>query len=70
MTRQLTDLNQVYTRLLQAMTVNMPVANPYQQQQQQVNYPQQGFQQQQAYNQQPPAQGNPYQQPPYHNPNK
>lgn len=75
MTRQLTDLNQVYTRLLQAMTVNMPVApNPYQQQPQQqqpANSPQQGFQQQQAYNQQPPAQVNPYhqQQPPY-NPNK
>ncbi|OAV65839.1 gliding motility-associated protein GldL [Bacteroidales bacterium Barb6] len=32
MTRQLTELNMVYTRLLQAMTVNMPVQNPYQQQ--------------------------------------
>ncbi|MDF9830091.1 gliding motility protein GldL [Parabacteroides sp. PF5-6] len=73
MTRQLTDLNQVYTRLLQAMTVNMPVANPYQQQQPQqqpANYPQPGFQQQQAYNPQPPAQGNPYQQQPPYNPNK
>jgi len=73
MTRQLTDLNQVYTRLLQAMTVNMPISNPYPQQQppQQPNYQQQGYPQQ-GYNQQPPVQqGNPYQQqPPYHNPNK
>jgi gliding motility-associated protein GldL len=69
MTRQLTELNQVYTRLLQAMTVNMPTANPYQQQQ--ANFPQQDFGRQQAYNQQqPPQQGNPYQQPPYYNPNK
>lgn len=69
MTRQLAELNQVYARLLQAMTVNMPAANPYQQQQQPA-YPQQDFRQQQAYNQQPPMQGNPYQQSPYHNPNK
>lgn len=72
MTRQLTELNQVYTRLLQAMTINMPqVSNPYQQQQpQQPPYQQQGYPQQ-AYNQQPPVQGNPYQQqPPYQNPNK
>ncbi|NDV56391.1 gliding motility protein GldL [Parabacteroides sp. 52] len=59
MTRQLTELNQVYTRLLQAMTVNMPgvaPVNPYlQQQQQQGAYPQQEYQQ-------PPMQGNPYQQ--------
>jgi len=69
MTRQLTDLNQVYTRLLQAMTVNMPGANPYIQQQPQ--QPQQNPYQQQAYNQgygQQPQQGNPYQQqPPYSN---
>jgi len=68
MTRQLTELNQVYTRLLQAMTVNMPGAapvNPYQQPQ--TGYAQQGYQQQ-AYQQQP-VQGNPYQQqqPPYTN---
>ncbi|MDL2256301.1 gliding motility protein GldL [Parabacteroides sp. OttesenSCG-928-K15] len=70
MTRQLTELNQVYTRLLQAMTVNMPGAapvNPYQQQgapqqaYQQPQYPQQGYPQQ-------PQQGQPYQQP--YNPNK
>lgn len=70
MTRQLAELNQVYTRLLQAMTVNMPAANPYQQQQQQ-QPPQQNPYQQQAYNQgygQQPQQGNPYQQqPPYTN---
>lgn len=29
MTQQIKELNQVYTRLLQAMTVNMPVSNPY-----------------------------------------
>ncbi len=29
MTQQIKELNQVYTRLLQAMTVNMPVNNPY-----------------------------------------
>lgn len=68
MTRQLTELNQVYTRLLQAMTVNMPGANPYLQQQQ----PQQNPYQQQAYHQgygQQPQPGDPYQQqqPPYSN---
>jgi len=70
MTRQLTELNQVYTRLLQAMTVNMPGANPYMQQPQQ-QPPQQNPYQQQAYNQgygQQPQQGAPYQQqPPYSN---
>lgn len=69
MTRQLTELNQVYTRLLQAMTVNMPAAMPPQAQPyQQPAYPPQGYQQQ-AYQQQPPQQGNPYQQqqPPYSN---
>lgn len=66
MTRQLADLNMVYSRLLQAMTVNMQGANPYQQTpvQPQANpYPQQGYQSQ--YVQQPPIQGNPYQQSPY-----
>lgn len=67
MTRQLADLNMVYTRLLQAMTVNMQGASPYQQppmQPQAQSYPpQQGYQSQ--YVQQPPMQGNPYQQAPY-----
>ena len=61
MTRQLAELNQVYTRLLQAMTVNMgaPVATAYQTAQ----APQQP--QQQQYQQQQPQQGyqQPYQQP-------
>lgn len=74
MTRQLSELNQVYTRLLQAMTVNMPPM----QQSAAPNYPPQqtgGYQQQQGYGQQAyqqqqqPHQGNPYQQqqPPYNN---
>ncbi|MDR1402761.1 MAG: gliding motility protein GldL [Tannerellaceae bacterium] len=52
MAQQLTQLNQVYSRLLNAMTVNMgPVPqNPYQQPQQQNPYQQ-------------PQQGNPYQSP-------
>ncbi|MDH6358404.1 gliding motility protein GldL [Parabacteroides sp. PF5-9] len=67
MTRQLAELNMVYTRLLQAMTVNMPGAAPagqfVAQQQPPQGYPQQGYPQQ-GYPQQPPAQGNnPYQQP-------
>ncbi len=59
MAQQLTQLNQVYSRLLSAMTVNMgPIPqNPYQQQP-----PQQPQYQQQPYQQQPP-QGNPYQSP-------
>lgn len=56
MTRQLAELNQVYGRLLQAMTVNMPGAGAAYQQQQQNPY-QQGYAQQQ-----PAQQGNPYQQ--------
>ena len=51
MAQQLTQLNQVYSRLLSAMTVNMGPIPP----------PQQPYQQQQ-YQQQPP-QGNPYQSP-------
>jgi gliding motility-associated protein GldL len=53
MAQQLTQLNQVYSRLLSAMTVNMgPIPqNPYQQPQQQNPY------------QQPQPQGNPYQSP-------
>ncbi len=77
MTRQLAELNRVYGRLLQAMTVNMPGAG-YQQQQPmppqqpvqqppytaQAGYPQQGYAQQPPYN-------DPYQQqPPYNNPVK
>lgn len=67
MTRQLAELNRVYGRLLQAMTVNMPgVAYPQQQPTQQPQQPatpymEQGYQQQ-GYAQQPPMQGNPYQQ--------
>ncbi len=60
MAQQLTQLNQVYSRLLSAMTVNMgPIPqNPYQQQpQQQYQQPQQN-----PYQQQQP-QGNPYQSP-------
>lgn len=60
MTRQLAELNQVYGRLLQAMTVNMGFQQP-QQQQPQPNYPQQQQQQQQY--QQPYG----YQQAPYTN---
>lgn len=52
MTRQLAELNQVYTRLLQAMTVNMgyqqvpqqPQQPAYQQPQQSANYQQQPYQ--------------------------
>ncbi|MDH6304989.1 gliding motility-associated protein GldL [Parabacteroides sp. PF5-5] len=54
MAQQLTQLNQVYSRLLSAMTVNMgpiPQPNLYQQPQQQNPYQQQ------------PQQGNPYQSP-------
>lgn len=73
MTRQLAELNQVYSRLLQAMTVNMGAAPAYQQpapqpqqpnyQQQQPNY-QQPYQQQQpyGYQQQAPYSNNPGQQ--------
>ncbi len=51
MTRQLSELNQVYSRLLQAMTVNMGVAPAYQQQQPQPTYqqPQYGYQPQAPY---------------------
>ena len=67
MTRQLVELNKVYGRLLQAMTVNMPGANPYQQQQppQQQN----PYTQQQGYGQQQPPMQDPYQSP-YNNPVK
>jgi gliding motility-associated protein GldL len=55
MAQQLTQLNQVYSRLLSAMTINMgPIPqNPYQQPQQQNPYQQQPQ----------PQQGNPYQSP-------
>lgn len=59
MAQQLTQLNQVYSRLLSAMTINMgpiPQNHPYQQPQQQ-----QPQQQQNPYQQQQP--GNPYQSP-------
>ena len=51
MTRQLSELNQVYSRLLQAMTVNMGAAPAYQQQQSQPTYqqPQYGYQPQAPY---------------------
>ncbi|WP_244205880.1 type IX secretion system motor protein PorL/GldL [Parabacteroides acidifaciens] len=70
MTRQLAELNQVYSRLLQAMTVNMgyqqpaqpqqPVyqQQPQQQQPQQQNY-QQPYQQPYGYQQQAPYSNNP-----------
>lgn len=70
MTRQLAELNQVYSRLLQAMTVNMgyqqpaqpqqPVyqQQPQQQQPQQQNY-QQPYQQPHGYQQQAPYSNNP-----------
>lgn len=80
MAHQLTQLNQVYGRLLQAMTVNMygagaaPYQQPQPQQQPQQQAPQQNPYQQQAYQtnyaQQQPVQGNPYQQQPYNNPIK
>ena len=69
MTRQLAELNQVYSRLLQAMTVNMGYQQPaqpqpqqpvYQQQpQQQQNYQQQPYQQPYGYQQQAPYTNNP-----------
>lgn len=58
MTRQLSELNQVYSRLLQAMTVNMG----YQQPTQQPAQPQQPYQQSQPYQQQPYGQSYGYQQ--------
>ena len=68
MTRQLAELNQVYSRLLQAMTVNMGYQQPaqpaqpvYQQQPQpaqQQNY-QQAYQQPYGYQQQAPYTNNP-----------
>lgn len=70
MTRQLAELNQVYSRLLQAMTVNMGATPAYQQpaqQQQQPNYQQQTtyqqpYQQPYGYQQQAPYTNNPGQQ--------
>lgn len=63
MTRQLSELNQVYSRLLQAMTVNMGFQQPQQPQQpvyqqpaqpqQPVNYQQQPYQQPYGYQQAP-----------------
>lgn len=66
MTRQLAELNQVYSRLLQAMTVNMGYQQPAQSQQpayqqqpaQQQNY-QQPYQQPYGYQQQAPYTNNP-----------
>lgn len=67
MTRQLSELNHVYGRLLQAMTVNMyagnPASAPYQQPQPAPQQP--NPYQQQGYAQQPSAQGNIYGQTPY-----
>ena len=57
MTRQLAELNQVYSRLLQAMTVNMGYQQPAQPAQQQ-NY-QQAYQQPYGYQQQAPYTNNP-----------
>lgn len=61
MTRQLTELNQVYTRLLQAMTVNMGFQQqqPAQQQPSAPNYQQQPYQQPYGYQQQAPYSNNP-----------
>lgn len=68
MARQLAELNQVYTRLLQAMTVNMGIQVPTQPQQPtyaQVGQPQQPqnfqqpYQQPYGYQQQPPYTNNP-----------
>ena len=67
MTRQLAELNQVYSRLLQAMTVNMGYQQPAQPQQpayqqqpaQQQNYQQQAYQQPYGYQQQAPYTNNP-----------
>ncbi|WP_455628665.1 type IX secretion system motor protein PorL/GldL [Parabacteroides chinchillae] len=58
MTRQLAELNNVYSRLLQAMTVNMGMGAA------QPAYPQQGYQQPYGYQpqQQPPYTNNPGQQ--------
>lgn len=67
MTRQLSELNQVYARLLQAMTVNMG----YQHTQPQAPVQPQAAYQQPTYPQQPygqPMAGNPYQQPVYNQP--
>lgn len=61
MTRQLAELNQVYSRLLQAMTVNMGYQQPAQPQQPVYQQPQQVQQQQQPQQQQNYQQ--PYQQP-------
>lgn len=63
MTRQLAELNQVYSRLLQAMTVNMGFQQP--QPAQQPAYPPQGPAQQPNYGAQPQPQQQPqnYQQP-------
>ncbi|WP_234347317.1 gliding motility protein GldL [Parabacteroides bouchesdurhonensis] len=66
MTRQLAELNNVYSRLLQAMTVNMgmsaPQPNAYQQQQQ-PQPQQQGYQQPYGYQQPQQYPNNPGQQP-------
>ena len=77
MTRQLSELNNVYTRLLQAMTVNMNIQNVAQQTPPQPNYQQPNYQQpnyrQPDYPQQPYKQQPPYdyrQEPPYNNPVK
>ena len=70
MTRQLAELNQVYSRLLQAMTVNMGYQQVAQQPQQQqpvyqqpqpqpANYQQQPYQQPYGYQQQAPYTNNP-----------
>ncbi len=59
MTRQLSELNQVYSRLLQAMTVNMGVAPAYQGQAQQPT----AYQQQPPYGYQQPYTNTPGQQP-------
>ena len=68
MTRQLAELNQVYSRLLQAMTVNMGGAPAYQQPAPQPQQPQPNYQQQQTAYQQPYQQPYGYQQqPPYTN---
>lgn len=66
MTRQLTELNQVYGRLLQAMTVNMGYQQPQQPQQPQPGYQAQAQPQQPNYaGQQPPQQQSQNYQPPY-----
>jgi hypothetical protein len=80
MTRQLSELNNVYTRLLQAMTVNMNIQNVAQQtppNYQQPNYQQPNYRQpdypQQPQQQPYQSQQQPYgyrQEPPYNNPVK